>query len=138
MFSNHSFNTVVEPLGPEDVDLRLHTNIRVKVKKGWIHRRLAFRFFAVEIEDSKCYLITGATIKIHKFLHGADCDLKISTVIRYGKILNLKLIEIPETSSTKNSGNTFIMYSFKSMALSTVAQPTPEYDSFSEQPYKYN
>ncbi|MDE7470526.1 MAG: helix-turn-helix transcriptional regulator [Paramuribaculum sp.] len=33
---------------------------------------------------------------INKFLHGQDCDIKISTAIRYGKILNLKLIEIPD------------------------------------------
>ena len=33
---------------------------------------------------------------INKFLHGQDCDIKISTAIRYRKILNLKLIEIPD------------------------------------------
>lgn len=38
----------------------------MKIKQGWIHKRLAFRFYAVEIEEKKCYLITGAAIKIHK------------------------------------------------------------------------
>lgn len=33
---------------------------------------------------------------INKFLHGQDCDIKISTAIRYGRILNIKLIEIPD------------------------------------------
>ena len=32
---------------------------------------------------------------INKFLHGQE-DIKVSTAIRYGKILNLKLIEIPD------------------------------------------
>ena len=37
---------------------------------------------------------------INKFLHGQDRDIKISTVIRYGKLLNVKLIEIPEDVQT--------------------------------------
>ena len=34
---------------------------------------------------------------INKFLHGQVWDLKISTAIRYGRILNIKLLEIPES-----------------------------------------
>ncbi|MBD5185003.1 MAG: hypothetical protein HDS92_00150 [Bacteroidales bacterium] len=66
LFNTHDFGTVVEPLSPEEEDLRLYKSIRVKMKQGWIHRRLAFRFYAVEIEENKCYIITGAAIKIHK------------------------------------------------------------------------
>lgn len=32
---------------------------------------------------------------INKFLHGQELDLKISTVIRYGKLLGINLIEVP-------------------------------------------
>lgn len=33
---------------------------------------------------------------IHKLLHGQDLDLKISTALRYGRILGIKLIVLPE------------------------------------------
>lgn len=36
---------------------------------------------------------------INKFLHGQDCDIKVSTAIRYGKILGLKLIEVPDVTT---------------------------------------
>lgn len=66
IFHDNTLYTVVEPLAPEEEDLRMCQSIRVKIKRGWIHHRLAFRFYAVEIEEKKCYLITGATIKVHK------------------------------------------------------------------------
>ena len=66
LFNNHTLHTKVEPLEPAEEDLRLHKSIRVKIKQGWIHGRYAFRFYAIEIEENKCYLITGAAIKIHK------------------------------------------------------------------------
>ena len=37
---------------------------------------------------------------INKLLHGQDLDLKVSTVIRYGRILGLKLIVLPEDEPT--------------------------------------
>ena len=33
---------------------------------------------------------------INKLLHGKDIDLKITTVLRYGRILGIKLILLPE------------------------------------------
>lgn len=66
LFNDNKLYTVVEPLGPEENDLRLYQSIRVKIKQGWIHRRMAFRFYAIEIEEKKCYLITGGAIKVHK------------------------------------------------------------------------
>lgn len=33
---------------------------------------------------------------INKLLHGQDLDLKISTALRYGRILGIKLIAVPE------------------------------------------
>ena len=32
---------------------------------------------------------------INKFLHGQDLDMKVSTVFRYGRILGIKLLELP-------------------------------------------
>lgn len=66
LFTNHKLGSIVEPLSPEDEELRLSESIKVKIKQGFIHGRYAFRFYAIEIEDNKCYLITGAAIKIHK------------------------------------------------------------------------
>lgn len=37
---------------------------------------------------------------INKLLHGQDLDLKITTVLRYGRILGLKLIVLPEDMPT--------------------------------------
>lgn len=39
---------------------------------------------------------------INKFLHGHDLDLKISTVVRYQRLLGIKLLEIP-SESAKNA-----------------------------------
>lgn len=33
---------------------------------------------------------------INKLLHGQDLDLKITTVLRYGRLLGIKLIALPE------------------------------------------
>lgn len=39
---------------------------------------------------------------VNKFLHGQDCDIKVSTAIRYGRILGLKLIDIPDDSAAND------------------------------------
>lgn len=36
---------------------------------------------------------------INKFLHGQDLDLKVSTAVRYGNLLGVKLIEVPKAKS---------------------------------------
>lgn len=37
---------------------------------------------------------------INKFLHGQDLDMKVSTVLRYGRLLGLNLLEIPKDENT--------------------------------------
>lgn len=32
---------------------------------------------------------------INKFLHGQDLDMKVSTILRYGRILGIKLLSVP-------------------------------------------
>lgn len=38
---------------------------------------------------------------VNKLLHGQDLDLKVTTVIRYGRLLGIKLLEIPDESRNK-------------------------------------
>ena len=40
---------------------------------------------------------------INKFLHGQVLDMKVSTLLRYGRILGIKLIVIPTDSDQKES-----------------------------------
>ena len=58
--------SLTEPLDVIDEERRLYDSIRVKIKQGTIGGRYPFRFYAIEIEENKCYVITGATIKVHK------------------------------------------------------------------------
>ena len=88
LFSSNGFSQVVEPLDQDEEELRLHQSIKVKIKQGRIHNRFAFRFYAIEIEEGKCYLITGATIKVHKDMMKAP-----NTVIEMKK-LNFALREL--------------------------------------------
>lgn len=63
---NNEFPTLVEPLDDIDEKKRLYDSIRVKIKQGTIGEHYPFRFYAIEVEENKCYIITGATIKVHK------------------------------------------------------------------------
>lgn len=63
---NNEFPTLVEPLDDIDEKKRLYDSIRVKIKQGTIGGHYPFRFYAIEVEENKCYIITGATIKVHK------------------------------------------------------------------------
>ena len=63
---NNTFHELIEPLQPEEEENRIYESIRVKLKQGTIIGHHPFRFYAIEIEEKKCYLITGATIKVHK------------------------------------------------------------------------
>ena len=63
---NNTFHELIEPLQPEEEKSRIYESIRVKLKQGTIIGHHPFRFYAIESEEKKCYLITGATIKVHK------------------------------------------------------------------------
>lgn len=62
----NEFSSLVEPLDVSDREKRLYDSIRVKIKQGTIGGHYPFRFYAIEVEENKCYIITGATIKVHK------------------------------------------------------------------------
>jgi len=69
---NNTFHELVEPLEFGEDEKRLYESIRVKLKQGTIIGHHPFRFYAIEIEEKKCYLITGATIKVHKDMKQVD------------------------------------------------------------------
>ena len=71
-FENNTFHELLEPLDFSDEQNRLSESIRVKLKQGTIIGHHPFRFYAIEIEEKKCYLITGATIKVHKDMGKTD------------------------------------------------------------------
>lgn len=71
-FENNSFYEMVEPLDRSDEESRLTESVRVKLKQGTIVGHYPFRFYAIEVEEKKCYLITGATIKVHKDMGKAE------------------------------------------------------------------
>lgn len=61
-----SFGSLVEPLDSTEEEKRIFDSIKVKIKQGVISGHYSFRFYAIEVEEGCCYLITGATIKVHK------------------------------------------------------------------------
>lgn len=63
---NNTFHELIEPLDIAENEKRQYQSIRVKLKQGTIIGHHPFRFYAIEVEEKKCYLITGATIKVHK------------------------------------------------------------------------
>ena len=71
-FGNNSFSEMVEPLDCTDAESRLSESIRVKLKQGTIIGHHPFRFYAIEVEEKRCYLITGAAIKVHKDMGKAE------------------------------------------------------------------
>lgn len=70
--NNNTFHELVKPLEVNEENKRIYESIRVKLKQGTIIGHYPFRFYAIEIEEKKCYLITGATIKVHKDMKKAD------------------------------------------------------------------
>lgn len=44
---------------------------------------------------------------INKFLHGQELDMKITTAFRYGRILGLRLLEVPEESQSAEMWSSF-------------------------------
>lgn len=56
---------------------------------------------------------------INKLLHGQDLDLKITTVLRYGRILGIKLIVLPEDEPDTHQGT--IQYSLIGVTIEQFA-----------------
>lgn len=65
LFDENKLDEMFKPLDNIDESKEDYTSIRVKSKFGSINRRIAFRIYAVKIENG-CYIITGGAIKISK------------------------------------------------------------------------
>ena len=69
---------------------------------------------------------------INKFLHGQDLDMKVSTVLRYGRILGIKLLEVPGQIQTDA---VYISYSTMKRINNIVQPASFEYlGSFHDMP----
>lgn len=61
---SRTVSEIAIPLEGSDEQMRSYKSIRIKFKEGSILNRFAFRIYAIEVEENKCYVITGGTIKI--------------------------------------------------------------------------
>lgn len=95
---NNRFHELIHPLQPEEEDARIYESIRVKLKQGTIIGHHPFRFYAIEIEEKKCYLITGATIKVHKDMKKADnTKIELNKLEHTLQYLNEKGLDTKDT-----------------------------------------
>lgn len=90
LMRSRNLYSIVEPLDSIDEEQRDSQSIRVKIKEGSIKGRYVFRFYAIEIEEKLCYLITGATIKIHKDMGKApNTEIELKKIRRaYDELMN--------------------------------------------------
>lgn len=95
---SNDFHSLVEPLDDNEEAKRLCESIKVKIKQGVIKGRYPFRFYAIEIEEEKCYLITGATIKVHKDMKKAP-----NTIIELKKLEMVSNVLLMEGVDTKDT-----------------------------------
>jgi hypothetical protein len=95
----NEFFSLVSPLDENiEVGKRLVDSIRVKIKQGTIGGHHPFRFYAVEIEERKCYLITGSTIKVHKDMRKApNTEIELQKLNHTLAVLSLKEVNTKES-----------------------------------------
>lgn len=79
VLNSNEIDSLFEPLGKEDEDIQDEgVRIKVKSKFGKIGRRIAFRIYAIKVDDG-CYVVTGGAIKIVKKMpkaHNTAVELK--------------------------------------------------------------
>ena len=73
---------------------------------------------------------------VNKFLHGQECDIKVSTAIRYGRILNTKLIEIPEDDLAPSV--TKVLYTINNYVVTAHEQGLYAYNRECVRTFNYN
>ena len=98
---NNTFHELIKPLDAAEEEKRIYESIRVKLKQGTIIGHYPFRFYAIEVEEKKCYLITGATIKVHKDMKKADnTDIELTKLEHALKYINYNDIDTKDTFVT--------------------------------------
>ena len=96
--SSNDFCSLVNPLDDKEETKRLSDSIKVKIKQGVIKGHFPFRFYAIEIEEKKCYLITGATIKVHKDMGKApNTKIELKKLEKVYGVLDAKEVKTKET-----------------------------------------
>lgn len=77
---------------------------------------------------------------INKFLHGQE-DIKVSTAIRYGKILGIQLIDVPKECIQKSVAP-IVIYRFDNLTINPYPPSQYNYNRISnrsiQRTYKYN
>lgn len=101
-------------------DLRAGKMIVLKIVKYMEENHMSQKDLAEKLDVSPQY--------IHKFLHGQDADIKVSTALRYGRILGIRLIEIPKDVSTPASDQKVIVYAQKIIRFESLPMGIPLYD----------
>ena len=95
---SNDFHSLVEPLDEDEEARRIIDSIKIKIKQGTIKGHYPFRFYAIEIQEEKCYLITGATIKVHKDMKKApNTEIELKKLEKVFKILNLNEVKTKDT-----------------------------------------
>lgn len=74
---------------------------------------------------------------INKFLHGQGADIKVSTAIKYGRALNLKLIDIPDDTGYMVTGPTKI-YTTNHYTVRAFAPKRYKYNRECVQSFNHN
>lgn len=77
--------------------LKPHELVRLKSKYGYICNKIAFRLYAIEIDDD-CFIITGGAIKIEQDMNGAG-----NTKLELKKLNYLKDILQKEKITSKQA-----------------------------------
>lgn len=87
-FIDRSFDKLFEPLSVKDEFFKNqneqgvgpHQLVRLKSKFGYVHNKLPFRIYAIEV-DVDCFIITGGTIKIVEEMKQApNTDLELKKI----------------------------------------------------------
>lgn len=95
---SNDFHSLVEPLDEDEEARRIIDSIKIKIKQGTIKGHYPFRFYAIEIEEEKCYLITGATIKVHKDMKKApNTEIELKKLEKVFKVLDLNEVKTKDT-----------------------------------------
>ncbi len=99
---NNTFHELIEPLETVEAKKRIYESIRVKLKQGTIIGHHPFRFYAIEVEEKKCYLITGATIKVHKDMKkAANTEIELRKLEHTLQYINDNGIDTKDTFVTQ-------------------------------------
>lgn len=101
-------------------DLRAGKMIVLKIVRYMEENHMTQKDLAEKLDVSPQY--------INKFLHGQDADIKISTALRYGRILGIRLIEIPKDVSRPAPDQKVVVYAQKKIRYKSMQMGIPLYD----------